>query len=322
MQDVSTGTVLGIQHEHADPEGADPHDFHKLGGLSIRRGMSMHSLGAGQLLLKSAKRTPNHRLVLPRGHVSINPQSYEWEKLRAPVLVEDFGEVSGRLESLPPAPLRPRRVTEDLHVCQIESVEGVSFDTAQQALRAILKGRRGNLAELCHPFTSRGRQGFEKLAAELENSKKRLRFVSGRFHGSRGQLRVHAVACVFETRGNRTAIQPWTESHQGDSAELSVGDEASIESPITVLQARLESLIAEMTLMGLRQLDAASIANCGELGQQFEAAGFTRIPTVISRLHDLLAQKQQQRRWTASVKATQNLKCLAMLHLLLASAID
>ena len=34
--------------------------------------------------------------------------------MRAPVLAEGFGEVSAHLAQLPPKPLRPRRLTEDV----------------------------------------------------------------------------------------------------------------------------------------------------------------------------------------------------------------
>ncbi len=47
---------------------------------------------------QGCRRSPDRVLTLGRRQLTANPQAFAWEKLRAPVLAEDFGEIRGRLE--------------------------------------------------------------------------------------------------------------------------------------------------------------------------------------------------------------------------------
>ncbi|MCA9115969.1 MAG: hypothetical protein KDA79_12860, partial [Planctomycetaceae bacterium] len=181
-QNVDSGNVVAIHRDFADPpadSGEEPREFHLLARTTVSRGVSFAALAAGQMLLKSGRRTPGHRLTLPRGHFGVNPQSFHWEKLRAPVLAEGVAEIASRLETLPPSSLRPRRIAEDLHVCPLQQVESIEFDAAAQRLVARARDPRGDALTIVHPYNTRGQQGFESLAATLERHGADIRFVAG-----------------------------------------------------------------------------------------------------------------------------------------------
>src|SRR5262245_58744251 len=127
--------------EFADPPAGTnepPRDFARLAETPIVKGASLAAVGAGQLLIQGAKRTPGHRVVVGRGRAVVNPQAFAWEQLRVPTLADDFDELRARLAVLPPASLRPRRVAEDFHAVPVAAVRQFAYDSAAQAVRATL----------------------------------------------------------------------------------------------------------------------------------------------------------------------------------------
>lgn len=307
QQDIDSGHVTAVHRDFADPDaqsGEEPREFSALARTTVSRGMSLAALGRGQLLLKAGKRTPGHRLILPRGHVAVNPQAFEWEKLRAPVLAEGFAEIAARLGALPPSSLRPRRVAENLHVCPIRSVESVSFDAVAHCLRAQVRDARGDLATIVHPYTTRGRQGFERLAAHLARNGKDVQYISGHVRNGIAGLEFAPLCVVFKINQGMTALQPWIDAWEGPAAEFISSDvaEDGTSTPLDEVRAELLELLSESLITGLRRSVAGRWT---ALARKSEAVGFVRLAAVISNLARSLRQKAESRIWGPTEAITQ-----------------
>jgi len=116
LQDMDSGTVVAACREFTDPpqESQEPlPDFCQLAAKSVFKQVSFASLGAGQMLIQGGKRSPNYQFRPNTGRVAVNLQTYEWELLKPPLLVEDFASLQANLEILSPASLRPRRLIEN-----------------------------------------------------------------------------------------------------------------------------------------------------------------------------------------------------------------
>ena len=191
LQDADSGGVVAVERTFADPDpnsGEQPRSFAELSATVLVRGVSLARLASSQLLLKSGKRSPSGRLVLPRtaSSYATNPQTFQWEQLKPPFAAETFQQLAARFESLPPSYLRPRRTTENLHVVATRRAEGVQVDGIHQRLTAVIHDLGGETALLIHPFHSRGLEGFDELLDVLEKRGDDLRFVCGHVR-SRGR---------------------------------------------------------------------------------------------------------------------------------------
>ena len=82
-----TGTIVTAGREFADPVESTtelPRDFCRLARPALVKGASLADLGAGQLLIQGAKRSPSHRLIIGRARAVVNPQAFAWEQLLRP----------------------------------------------------------------------------------------------------------------------------------------------------------------------------------------------------------------------------------------------
>jgi hypothetical protein len=305
LQDADTGLVVAITREFADPPAGSsdpPRDFARLAETPVVKGASLAAVGAGQLLIQGAKRTPGHRLVVGRGKAAVNPQAFAWEQLRAPALAEDFDELRARLALLPPASLRPRRVAEDVHAVAVSAVRAFAFDAAAQAVRATVVDARGAAAELEHPYHSRGRAGVETLLARLtEGPPEALRFAAGPARlGPRG-LVLAPTALVFQEGASRRMIQPWV-ARAGDHAEAAslppaAAIDREIADPIDDYPRQLMAALGELILLGLNRADDPAARGWRELARFGMAIGFDRLVRPVDRLADALERKGQSPRW-------------------------
>ena len=305
LQDVDTGTVVAVSREFADPPagapGAEPpRDFTRLAQTTVVKGASLAAVGAGQLLIQGAKRTPGHRLVIGRGRAVVNPQAFAWEQLRAPVLAEDFDELRARLGVLPPASLRPRRVGEDFHVVAIAGITEWGFDASAQVVRATLIDVRGNRAALEHPFHSRGRGGFEALLGRLaQGPPEALRFVAGPARlGPRG-LVLSPTALVFQDASARQVLQPWIDRAAGvpGAPAPARGLVSQPADPIDDYPQQLATALGEVILLGLQRADGHAVRTWRELARFGTAIGFDRLTHPVAALADALDQKSHTPRW-------------------------
>jgi hypothetical protein len=302
LQDNDSGSMVAVRKEFADdPDPAKPpRSFGELAQASAAKGSSFATLGAGQLLIRGGKRTASFHLQLGRSDVSVQPQTFAWESLRPPVLIEEFAELEARLSALPPTSLRPRRVAEDFHVCAVTGAEGTHFDAVTQTVQAVLLDGRGQRMLLAHPYTSRGQAGAETLLARLSDKPGDLRFVSGPAQRSAAGLRIQPVCLVWQDGDKRTAVQPWIERHasaagtdKGMSAMAHRGD------PLRDYLVALQAALGELFVLGLERCDPLVARRWRHLRHQGEAVGLARLAERLAPLADALEQESHTLHWDA-----------------------
>lgn len=313
VQDADSGAVAAVERSFADPPEENgvappPKKFAELADTVLFRGTSLGGLASSQLLLKNGKRTPSGRLILPRTAASLttNPQTFAWEQLKPPAAVESFAQLAARLETLPPSYLRPRRVTENLHVCAVAAVEEASFDAGSQRLSAVLRDADGGLAELVHPYHARGASGFEALASALEHRPGEVRFVCGRVTKSGKRLVVQPVCLVLDDGRRRTCVQPWIAPPPAVPSSFASLESAAQETipPREAFLRRLRFELSELLLSGLRRADPRSERSWAELAEQGRRAGFVRLVEPVARLAAQVALRKESLRWDFSSAAS------------------
>lgn len=304
LHEVESGNVVAVERTFADPPPEDtrqPKAFCDLAGTVLARGISIGALSGLQVLLKGGKRTPRGQLILPRGAAALgaNPQAFAWEQLKSPTLIENFAQLTARLDALPPSYLRPRRLTEDLHVCPVRTIEQVAFDVAQQRLTAVLVDGQGNRATLTHPYHSRGRLGFECLAEALKNRSQEIRFVCGVVSRSPGGLVIRPVALVFDDGQRRQLVQPWTDSRPGETAPQHAEPSAASEggSPLTSFYRHLCDTLADLAVSGTRRCDRRALLDWRELAEAGQGLGFVKFVEPIRLVAERLGQKIETVHW-------------------------
>ncbi|WP_148662737.1 hypothetical protein [Scytonema hofmannii] len=101
LQDTDSGTVVAVCQDFAESSqeaNIEPPELWKMAEKLAFKQVSFTTLGAGEMLVKGGKRTPNYQFLPSRTQVIVNPQSFEWESLRSPLLVEDFHSLRSRVE--------------------------------------------------------------------------------------------------------------------------------------------------------------------------------------------------------------------------------
>ena len=297
VQDAATGSLAAVVREFHHKADEVPLPFWQLAQTPLAVGMSLANLAAGQMLIPGGKRSPSQQLVLGRKKLSLHPQAFAWEQLRPPVLAEDFAELRARLAELPPASLRPRRVTEDFHVLSVAHVQSARFHQAAHAVEALLTDHQQETAYLWHPYTSRGSQGAESLLALLTARGADVKFVAGKVKLTSGGVMIRPVAVVYEEATGRKMLQPWVER----DAQLSVSTEhlpaTSTGEPDAYPQQLLDAL-GELFLLGLNRADAHTARTWSELARQGQALGYVRLAAQVQLLSAELESRSTHLRWS------------------------
>lgn len=304
-QDEKTGSVVAISRDFPNPapdSDASPRDLWQLGHYAVLSGCSFAALGRGRLQAEGGKRTPSYRFSLGRNRAQVNPYAFNWEShLRAPLLAESFGELATRLAALPPASLRPRRVTEDLYALPVRAVAVAEFSEPDQEVRAVLLDSEENQALLVHPYTSRGKEGAEALLNVLSHRGESVRFVAGHVRPRGAGLVIHPLALVLEEGKGRTMLQPWVDRLE-TSAVLPPRepDEEKCLTPVEPWRHYLRNLsdaLGDLLLVGLRRTDGHSARVWREFHRHGAGLGFVRFMDPIERLAGLLAEKERTLHW-------------------------
>jgi hypothetical protein len=297
LQDSESGSTVGIDRFVPDPPDAAPLSFHQLAGRPISGGVSLAMFGSGQVLVKGARRSPNRRLVLPRGKLTFNPQAYAWEKLREPVRVESCAELRAHLATLPPASLRPRRVTEGVHVLPVCSVTHVRFDHAAQQVQALVHDAAGEAARLQHPFLSRGAEGAEALLELLRTRPAAVRFLAAQVRLLPIGLVLSPIAVVSEEGGNRSLLQPWIETTPRNFVPMAGQAASCLADPISTFPEHLTQSLSELWLLGLQHVDTRTVRSVEELRRFAEEVGLVRLAAPVRELAACLEQRAQRLDW-------------------------
>jgi hypothetical protein len=318
LQDVGSGLVVAVTQEVPEPpDGAsDPSpEFWRLAARPALKGVSLAALGAGQLLLQGGKRTPSCRLLPGRARFSFTPQSFQWESLRAPALVEDFAELGVRLAAAPPASLRPRRLGADLYVLAVSAVTTAEFSEIDQTFYAVLCDSSGNEALMACPYSGRAHEGMDTLIARVQAAPNYVRFVAGHVRRAGSMLVVNPISVVIEEAGGRVMLQPWVDrlgarvaAETGEPRE----DAEDASDPIAAYPEELFTALGEQWLLGLRRADAITWR---ELQNRGAALGFDRLIRPVARMAEALEQRSSSVQWSAADAALAMLETGVLVHL-------
>jgi hypothetical protein len=341
LQDAESGSLAAVERTFADPDpknGEQTRTFTDLADTILVRGVSLARLATSQLLLKSGKRTPGGQLILPRIATNLvtNPQSFQWEQLKAPLAVENFAQLSARLESLPPSCLRPRRCTENVHVVPVQAAAEVRFDVALQQLVATLRDTEGQVAELVCPYHSQADVAFNSLYRSLNERGSELRFVSGHVRVRGRKLQIRPIALVFDGPDGRQGILPCVHSTISKGSEestvsrdalladekvphdVALGSVAGIDvstgsAHLADFLAEFEVQLSELMITGLKNSQPAIWEELAKSGQHLGLVRWTR---PVSQLANALTERFNDLRWD-STKATPAITELCLLSRLI-----
>jgi hypothetical protein len=286
LQNCDNGHVMTVTRDFVEDadQPATRKPFHQLGRAPAVKGASMAGLAAGQLVTQGGRRTASGRLVIGRARAVVNPQSFAWEQLKAPALVEDFAELSARLRLLPPASFRPRREAADFHVCPLDGVDGATFDPATNSIVAALRDRSGLYARLSHPWMVRGEPGAEALLAALGCNAKPL-FIAGHVRASGATLLIRPTAVVFAGEGaSRWAVMPWLEATAAASAAASRPQRLGAHHGGQARYSAAAELTSELLLNGLRRTSARDWPGWSRAINETEERGYHRMAAAMRQV--------------------------------------
>jgi hypothetical protein len=300
LQDVATGAVSSLRRETAGHEKT----FHSLGEAYFVKKISLAAAGSGQVLVKGAKRSRNGELALARAAVALYPQAYEWEKLRAPVLVEGIEELAAHLDSLPPPALRPRLVGRTFHVVPTAGVAERYIDPLSRRLLARIADPRGDEMVLEFPYYSDGRPGFAKLYEALSHGT--VRFVAGAVrNGPLGLVIVPAALVVEPSSSVRSLIQPWIDSSDVRLPELESLTQDASEDAESFALFRMEAISAlgEAALTGVANADPLMERRWAAFIEQGRQMGLERFLAPAMDLHAEVLKRRGSLAWDSSTAA-------------------
>jgi len=321
LQDASSGLVVAISQEFADPPDTSPDppaEYWQLAARPALKGTSLAALGAGQLLLQGGKRTPGCRLLPGRARFSFTPQSFQWESLRAPALVDDFAELGMRLASAPPSSLRPRRLGANLHILAVASVAAAEYSEVDQTLYAALRDASDNQAILACPYADRAREGYDTLTARFLAAPASVRYVAGHVRQAGPTLIIKPVSVVVAEGGARVMLQPWVD-RLGTAASSAATERPEAPDrtpdPVATYPDDLQAALGEQWLLGLRRTNDGAATAWRELRDRGGALGFDRLIRPLDRLVEALDRQRSSVRWTPDAAATTLLELGVLVHL-------
>ncbi len=296
LQDQESGALTFLERRFKDPEDSEPKSFTHLANAPVVKGASLKDLATYHILIGSGKRSPSGRLI-PGRKVAASPQTYEWENLREPLRVENLIELKNRLSCLPPTPLRPRNERTNFHVIPVSTVTDIHFDSVHQTAVATFTDKEGAEFFLCHPYISRGAQGFEKLLQTLSRTDIAIKFVAGTVNLQPRGITIEPTAIVFEEDGVRSAIQPWLQAKElSNSDEIKRKHQSSVAtSPLRRWFICVNDALAELLIMGLVRSDQTIVSHWAQITKEAESLGLGKLSDLAGRIHLQLENHLHQR---------------------------
>jgi hypothetical protein len=295
FQDTDSGAVMAFSRNFTDlpSDQAQPlKQFWQLAQTKVIKQNSMEQLGAGQLLIKGGKRSPDFQLIPGRSQLILNPQTFQWESLRAPLLVENYAELQDHLSLQPPRTLSPRRQTEALQVLVVREMNSVEFSAVEQAVIATIADSVGNEAILFFPYHHRAHAGIDELLSSLTIIPPI--FVAGIVRLKLNQIMITPISIVFQTNEARILLQPWIhENNQSFSTPEIVNRfiEKDINSSPALMERYLDrwfEALSDIVISGTEQNRANAINILENLLQDKLSTGF---PILLKPLAETIFQK-------------------------------
>ncbi len=315
MQETDSGRLLALTRDLPTQDGRPAVPFWQAAQMIVAQGNSLAQFGSGQLLVKGGKRLPSARFVLGRAKMSYTPQSFAWESLRAPVFAEDFNELTARLVAQPPAALRPRRLSDSIHVVAVSSVEHIHFDIPSQEIRAELGDQAGKLALLRFPYQHRAASGAEALLEALRMQGTQLRFVAGHTQLAAGTPLITPIALVLQEGLQRRMLMPWIAAPtQQEAAPESAQAEQGGAAPDALQHYWNDILegLSELLLSGAAQAGTREARRWQALEQHGRALGFERAIQPVVRLSTALQARSYSVHWDAQELISSMLELLCL----------
>jgi hypothetical protein len=318
FQDTDSGSVMAFSRDFTEAV-----DYDQLAQRPALKRTNLATLGSSQLLLKGGKRSPNLQLIPGRSPVTIHPQTFNWEDLRSPLLVKDFSELRSHLDLLPPAYLRPRRLTEMLYVFAVASVRAVGFNVVEQAVMAELYDSQQHCARLFFPYHHHARHGTELLLHYLNQSSPQ--FVAGQVQIKNGELWITPISLVFAFGTTQSLIQPWISTpdllnqipkHSSQPNHLFpkiTEHRVSVADPLEMYLHRLNEAIAELLIVGLEQFRSDQINTWKTLCDEGQSLGLQRISRLLRKSLEIMQSQIESCHWESQDLAIELLQLAVLI---------
>ncbi len=292
LEDADSGAIVVVEKEFPNTENGRTREFRFLGETPVAAGAKLIDIARSQLLSGASKRTASGLLSFGRKLV-VNPQSFQWERLRENNYHTDYAELHNRMALQPPSSLRARRMAESFQIIGITGVENVRFDPVAQEVRCEFIDSQGARVSMVQPYLSQAASGCELLLKSLSQENVRPVFASGQIKITPAGLSIFPASVVVEQDGRRTMIQPWLDGPQGltggdagnSHGELPIGD------PIARWFFSLEYALSEILQLGIRKTDSQTAALWKQVAKDAGAIGFVRI----ARQVELIAEALEKR---------------------------
>jgi len=263
LADPGSGVVLVASRAFPPPAAThtaggqkpEPEDGPALARRVLTGRITLGALARGQLVTRAARRHANHALSLGTtrtGQTSVAPSAGDWGCLPASLRAKSFRAIAEDVRSRPPRLLRPRTLTAQMKVIELDSgaVLEVAYRPGEQELVAVLGQTDPETGQVDHIHLVRrhSRTGPSALDAIAKALQSTPRFVAGDVRlGPRG-LEIDPTAIVTDR-----VVVPDLESEPAIVERLPLLAPRS-EAPIHVALAAASTLLEEGLHDGLARL--------------------------------------------------------------------
>ncbi|GAB7049150.1 hypothetical protein [Catenuloplanes indicus] len=255
--------------------------------LARRRagGVTIGALAGGNVVSESAVRSASRVVRLATGRLaktSASPSRGTWEQLPGGLFVDSYDDLRGRLEVLPPRPVRPRVEAELVRALAVAEVRHVVYSPGQQRLEALVADASGAVARIVAHHTSAAPGRLDALAAALTGDHGPVRAVSGSVRRSAGGLVVDPLAVAADG----TIVVPDLTPPGGQADAMPHGTIPS--DPLAEALAQTQGLLAEAAHRGLAHLPASFRERLGAEATVLTGFGLRRVADAVRGFADSL----------------------------------
>lgn len=276
FQDIKTGSLLTMVKEFPLKPGEELVDFCKLAAKPFAKNYSLAHLGVSSVMASSGRLTASRSYLPGRSPISVTPQSFKWETIKAPVQVESFAEINTLLATEFPWYLGLRSKGQQLRVCRIYGRRDVFVSKSMQRIYVQLQDQNQENALLEYSYKSLAHGGFESLLAALQDPKNEIAFVSGIWSWSGNNLTVQPIAVIFERDGERFVVQPDVDRLTASippQGVLEPHDLDSEQGPKSTVAREVLSELGYLVSIGFKKVSSEDLKLMDLQSQQLEKTG-------------------------------------------------